>query len=840
VRVPVLARFAGREARGAAGRLSFFVACLAVGVAAVTAVSGLTAAVDAGVRGEARTLLAADLAVSGSRPPGAALDRVLERIPGAQRSDVRELLTVVAAETPGAGGSQLVSLKAVESGYPFYGSLRIEPRDGFDPADPRAAAVAPELAERLDLAIGDELLVGGHGFRVAGLVQAEPDRLGVRLGLAPRVLVGAAGLDRTGLETFGSRVEYRALVRLPEDVDATAVAGAVREALPDAAYLQIETWSDAQPNLRNGLRRVERYLALVALLSLLVGGVGVGLAVRSFLATRMEALAVLRCLGLTAPAAASVYLGEALVLGALGGLAGVAAATALLAAAPGVAGGVLRAELIDPWQPGAVLRGLALALAVTLLFAWEPLVAAARVPVARVFRRDAEPLAPSRGGRWLTAAVLAAGVTGLGALQARSWSWGVAFTAGLLAIVGVLQAGAWALTRLSVLRTRFRLPPALRHALAALGRPGAGVLGAVVALGLGITLVLGLLLIERRLVAQLDAEVPADAPSAFLVDIRPSDWPAVRDLLVEQGAVGVRSVPMVVARLREVDGRPVDQILAGSENDGDSRRWALTREQRITYLDELPDDNRIVAGALWSEPERPEVSIETGFAHEIGARLGSTLLLDVQGVSIALAVTSLREVEWRTFGINFFLVAEPSALEAAPQMRVATARLPPGRELAVQDLLARRFPGVTVLRVGEILDRVANLLERLALGVRLLGGFAVLAGLAILGGAISASSVRRTQEVALLKALGMSRRGVIAALGCEYALLGVVAGLIGVAAGAVLAYFVTTRGLDLPWQLDWGECLALFAASVALAVAGGLVASLRALRARPAALLEEG
>jgi putative ABC transport system permease protein len=296
-----------------------------------------------------------------------------------------------------------------------------------------------------------------------------------------------------------------------------------------------------------------------------------------------------------------------------------------------------------------------------------------------------------------------------------------------------------------------------------------------------------------------------------------------------------------MARLSAIDGVRAQDLVERPNQQGrdgrDGRRWALTREQRLTYMRELPEDNRIVEGALWSDPERAEVSIEQEFASDIGVRVGSTLRFDVQGVPIDVVVTSLRTVDWQTFGINFFLVVEPGVLEQAPQQRLAVARLPLGSEQRVQDQVAAEYPNITLLRIREILEKVLNVLGRISLGIRFLGGFTVVAGVAILAGAISAGTARRGREVALLKTLGMTRRGVAATFAVEYALIGLVAGTIGTLGGTALAWGVVTRGFEIPWKLDPAIMVLALAASVALAVVAGLAASFRALERRPIEIL---
>lgn len=831
-----------RESRGSRGRLVFFTACLAVGVAAVVAVAGLGASLDRTIRSEARQLLAADLAVKGSRPIPDEVVAVARGVRGASLSFVKELATVVALprDVAAAGSrSQLVELKAVEAGYPFYGRPVLEPdRPLGELLDPEGIVIAPEVATRFSLGVGDRLRVGEADFVVRGVVRSEPDRVGGGFALGPRVFTSVTGLDRARLEQLGSRIEHRLLLKLPDGTpgaEAGALAERIKAVLPDRGWHQVETFSDAQPALRNGLRRAERFLGLVALLSLIVGGIGVAQTVRAWIAGRMDAIAILRCLGVRPREVLALYAGQTTLLALLGSAVGAAAGIGILAVVPAFVGDVLPAGAIRPWQPWAVARGIGLGLGVALLFSLPPLVGLGRVTPLRVFRRDAEPLPVSRLASGAAGIAVVAGIFAIAWAQSHSWRLGALFAFGIVAAAALLAGAAWGATRgLGTAPRRFARVW-LRHGLSALARPGAGTLGGIVALGIGVLVVLGMWLVQTRLGEELRADLPKNAPTAFFVDIQTDQIRDVESILERAGSTGVTSVPIVTARLASIDGRRAEDLARGARDEGRAR-WVFTREQRLTYGPQLPKDNVVVEGALWSDP-RPEISVERDFARDLAVEVGSTIVLDVQGVPVELLVSSLRTVDWRTFGINFFLVVEPGVLEQAPQARVAVARIPTGEEGSVRDALAEAHPNVTMLPIRDILEKVVAVLDRVGLAVRILGGFTVVAGIVILGGAVSAGSSRRGREVALLKTLGMTRRDVIAVFAVEYALVGLVAGVIGAAGAGVLAWGVLERGMDLRAGLGPTPFLVAVVAAAALAVLAGIAASAGALARRPVEVL---
>ena len=839
-------KIALRESRRSTGRIGLFVACIAVGVAAVVLVAGLSNSVTGGIKGEGRRLLAADVAVEGRRPLPPELDSIVDgwaserfdKDAKTERADVREFVSVVAA--PKGDKSQLAELKIVRGDYPFYGGLELDPArplGGLLAAD--TAVVAPALLIQLDLTVGDSLQIGGQPFRIVGTVEKEPDQLEVSFTLGPRVFISPAGLDRTSLVDRGARVSYTALFKLPAGAtadDAEALRLRIEKDIPDSEAYGTRTFANAQPSLRRAFDRMGRYLGLVGLLSLLVGGVGVAQVARVWLASRMNDIAVLRCVGMTPAGVVWVFLLQTLAMAVAASVIGAALGTGLMWLLPRFLGGLLPAELVRPWQPAAVAYGVLLGVAVALVFTLPLLIGLRRVPPARVLRRDAEPTRAGWGANLATIALVVGGVWVAATIQAESFKYGSYFAGGLVAAVLFLALAAAGAGRLTRLLPRDFGGLRLRHGIAHLGRPGAATVGAIVALGLGVTFVFATSLVQRHLEDRLRTELPADAPSTFLLDVQTDQLAPLKDLLAREGATGVDSQPIVTARFESVNGRTVASI---TDDAGDGPRpnvRTLRRELRVTYGPSLPRGNTVIRGAFPSG-NPAGVSIEERFAGEIGVKVGDAITLDVQGVPVPLVVTSIRSIDWSTFGINFFMFAEPGPLDDAPQTNVAVARFPSGDLARLQTEVVREFPNVTVIQIRDILEKVAAVLQNLAFAVRLLGLFIIVAGVVVLGGTVAATQARRSREVALLKTVGMTRGDVAAVFAVEYALTGAVAAVVGIVAALLLAWAVLTRLMELPWSPRVSELLLAFAVTVVLSVVAGLLASVRALRARPSEML---
>ncbi|HEX6882506.1 MAG TPA: FtsX-like permease family protein [Planctomycetota bacterium] len=832
--VGVVLRAARRESRGARGRLVFFTGCLALGAMAVVGVAGLVDSVRAAIALQSQELLGADVWIRSRRALPEELERELAaaRAAGARQADVRLAQTMARATATDA--SRLVELKAVGPGFPFHGTLVLEPPGTLDALlDPERVVIAAELASAIGAQVGDEVALGAARFTVAALVLDEPGRLDPTFTAGPRVFSSLEGFERMQLGGIGSRITQGVLLALPPEAGpAAAWVEGLRERAGDPRDVRFDSHDEAQPQVRRAARRVERFLGLVALLSLILGGVGVAEIVRAWIGTRVQSVAVLRVLGFTPRQVLAIFAGHVVALAVAGSAVGAVLGSFLPLFVPRLLPELLPAGLVIGWAPLSILRGVGLGTLVALAFSLPALSAVWRVAPVRVLRHEAEPLPPRRAVTLAALALLLAAVYVAAWVQGGEADEAGWFTLGTLALFGLLAGGARGLTKLAAVLPRRRLAPLLVQGVAALARPGAGVLGAVVALGLGTLVVLTLVLVRGRLAERLSSALPIGGASVFFLDLQSDQRAELERILAEEQASSVRIVPLATARLAAIDGVPIE-ALAERRDGGGRGRWALTREQRITWQAELTPDNRIVAGEWWSDPARLEVSLEEDFAEDIGAALGSTLRFDLQGVPIELLVTSLRQVEWESFGINFFLVAEPGALDEAPHSLLAAADVPREREQRVQDRVSATLSNVTVIRVRAILDKVRHVLARAGLAVEVLGAFTALVGLVLLAGVASLGAARRTREAALWKVLGQTRAGVARLFGLEFALQGFVAGFLGALGACTLAWAFLEHVLELDGAIPWWTAPLAGLAAALLSALCGLAACARALAVRP-------
>ena len=532
----------------------------------------------------------------------------------------------------------------------------------------------PALLRRLGLERGDQLRIGDALFTVAGEVRSEPDRMEASLAPGPRVFLSMDGLKRSGLSGTTGRMTFKALYRTPDAASATELAEWLQQQPDVASWTRVQTWTSGNPGVERAIGQSETFLGLVALLSLLVGGAGVAQVIRAWLARRLDAVATLRCLGMTPAEVGRVYLAQTAVLGLAGSLVGAVVGTVCLMVVPSLLGDILPPGAIDPVQPLAVLQGTALGTGIALLFAWAPLQRAQRVPPIRVLRRtvrasDTEP----DGERFTSGALLAAALVGVSVLQAGDLTTGMIFSGAIAVVVMILGLVAdrlsAALGRLGERQDRW----VVRHALRALGRPGAGTMSAMVALALGVVVVLGTWLLQHRVTSQLTDAFPDTAPSAFLIDVQSDQWDQVEGVLDTMQADRVQSARMVMGRIAAIDGQSTESLVADL---ADEARWAYTREQRLGLRSEIPSHNEITQGAWASLPDVAEVSLEERFAERLGVGWGSSVTFDIQGVQVPLQVTSIRTVRWESMEMNFFCLWSPACSTMHPTHESLPSRSP--------------------------------------------------------------------------------------------------------------------------------------------------------------------
>lgn len=867
-----LLTLAWRESRFARRRLFLFLSAISLGVAALVAVKGFAANLSRGVREQSKSLLGADAVLASRQPFAKRSEALLDSLARSGVAVARVTSFNSMALQPGSGAVRFVQVRAMDPGFPFYGTIETEPAGAWRAfSTGRNAVVDPALLIGLRAAVGDSISLGEARFRVIGTLQKVPGDVDIASAFAPRVYIPSAYLEATKLVGFGSRVDYAAYLRLPQPAVVNALLQSHRP-LFRGEHVRTQTAAEQQQGLERTLRRLSSYLGLVGVFALLLGGIGVASAMGSYIAQKVDTVAMLRCLGATARQVIGIYLLQAVVMGLAGAVVGVVLGSLVQAVLPRLVMGLLPVEAEIRPDGVAMLTGVGVGVWTAVVFALLPLLGVRRVSPLTTLRRKVEVLAaPARDpARWLAVGALAASVYLLLALQVRNAWLGAGLTLGIVAALLLLWLAAWGLMRGVHAIPRERLGYTARQGLANLYRPGNQTRTVVVALGFGVFLISTLLLLQHNLLLPLRTE-GASRANLVLWDVQEDQEPRVVALLRESGAPILQRAAIVPMRIASVNGREVrprgagagseeesdtasappegrDEARRGGEGGGERRQpegWAARREYRSTYRDEATGSERITAGAWWDPRTVPAngpypVSLEEGIAQDLGVVLGDSIVWDVQGVRIPTAVTSLRSVDWLRFEPNFFAVFPTVALQRAPQSWVVLTRADSSDARAeVQRRIVEGFPNVSVLDLTQVQRSLDEVIDRITAVIRFLALFCIATGFVVLLGSVSTSRLQRVRESVLLKTLGATRRQIGAILFVEYLLLGLLAAAVGIVLSLAAGWALAHRVFDLTFDAAPLPLLALGAAVSLLAVVVGVWASREVFESTPMEAIRE-
>jgi putative ABC transport system permease protein len=827
-------RLARRELRGGVRGFRVFLACLALGVAAIAGIGSLAAAVTQALRDDARLLLGGDVELSFTHREAAAEQRAHLEASG-RVSTVAEMR----AMARGVDTRALVELKAVDTVYPLVGAMRLQGgqdlattlvrRDGV-----WGAAVERSTLVRLGIGLGDRFRIGEASYVARALIEAEPDRSASVLTIGPRVMVALASLVDTQLVQPGSLVRWQYRVALDPGHAPAAWTDDLKRRFPQAGW-RIRSLGDATPGLQRWVERIGMYLTLVGLTALLVGGVGVANAVRSFVDGKTATIATLKCIGAPSELVLRVYLVLVMVMAALG----IAIGLAIGGGVPAIVGPAI-GELIGVRVRGTLhalplTLGAAYGVLVAFAFALWPVARVRNVPAAALFRALIAPPAWSPGRDVLALTIGAFVVLALLAVAtAFDQKLAAAFVVGAAVTVIVFRLAASAIARVARLIAAPHRP-SLRLALANLHRPGSGIAGIVLSLGLGLTVLMIIALVHGNFARALRTQLPEIAPSFFFIDIQPDQLAIFDDVLARaSGIAESRRVPALRGRITALNGVAIDRVPVVPE-----AQWALGSDRGLTYSPVPPAGSRIVAGEWWPADYRgpPLVSFDAQLARGMGLKLNDTITINVLGRDVTARISNLRAIDWTTLGINFTLIFAPGTLEGAPQTWIATAAVDRQHEDALERAVIDRLPNVSSIRVRDALASVSEVMGSIAAAAQLTAMVTLAAGALTLAGAIAATQRRRIYDAVVFKVLGARRRDVLASILLEFGLIGLAVAIVAAAIGSLCAWLLVSRYMRVDYLFLPGTLVAVALGAAATIALFGLAGTWRALGQKAAPLL---
>jgi putative ABC transport system permease protein len=840
-------RMAWRESRAAGGKFLFVILAVAMGVGTLTGVKGFSRAFHAVLLREARTLMAADLMVRVFALPAANQTAELDRLAreGVQRTWITETITMLSPENTDA--PILISVKAVDPAvYPFYGHVVLSPPGTLtERLTPATIVVSRDLLLRLNADIGVHVRIGGQDFTVAGIVESEPDRMSGSLNVGPRVMMSRAALERTGLIIPGSRASERFLFRVPAAVSIDKVHTDLKKVFQESL---ITDFRQTNPTIQQGLERATVFLSLVSLIALIVGALGVAMAIDAHLQQKLDSIAIMKCIGARSTQIIRIYTIQTLGLGLCGGLLGIVAGFGVQATFP-----LLLARYFSTLPRLSIdfvsaIQGLGIGLLATLLFTLPPLLSIRRIRPGLILRRDVTTDTRTWREKWIDArpsaiagAFILAGIGGIATWLSESLRTGVYFVIALAASLVFMAALGWLLLR--GLRwfgrhLAWRLRPSLRHGIANLYRPGAHTQSALIALGIGVMFTLTVYLVQRGMLSEMRNNAPPGMPNVFLLDMTPLNRDGVMQLVARQKGLAEKpeSVGTVSVKIAAINGVALDR----EKLKGIERHYASTVSG--TESAGRPAYTKVVAGAFWDKDHpaaEPEVSVSNEAAKVMHLVPGQHLKWSSPSRTFVTRIAAVHETEAIRLGSRVEFLFSPGALEGLPVIYYGTARIDPKLVPELQKALYTRFPTVTVVNMADLMAVVEEVVDQISLIVRFISAFAILAGAIILASSVAGTRIRRIREVVILKTLGATRRRIAEIFSIEFLILGTVSGLAGSLLATAFSMLLLSRLFASEVRFDIvPNALAVVLTAVVANVAGWL-ASLRILNQRPLEILRE-
>ena len=835
-------RFSLREMRGGLSGFLIFLTCIALGVAAIGGVNSVARAITAGVANEGQALLGGDLRFELNQREVTAPERAFLDSLGtvATSANMRSMVRL-----EDGSDQTLAEVKSIDTAYPLYGALATEPQlpytDLFGEKAGVFGAAAPDLMfERLGLKPGARVKLGNAIFELRAKLLAEPDAVSDGFGFAPRLLISQEGLAASGLVQPGSLVEHASKVKVPvgtSEADITAMRTRATTDFPQAGW-SIRTRTNAAPALSSNIERFSQFLTLVGLTSLVVGGVGVANAVRAYLDGKRGVIATFKSLGASGGFVFTVYLVQILIIAGIGILIGLV----LGALMPFVASAALQNVLPVPAEggiyPGALAMAALFGLLVTLAFALLPLGRARDVPATALFREMGFEGSSLPRRIYVGLALDIAVVLALLSIWfsgdrriAMIFVGAVIFSFIVLRVVG--NGVQWLARKSPRVRST-----SLRLAIGNIHRPGALTPSVVLSLGLGLTLLVTLALIDGNLRQQITGSLPERAPNFFFVDIQPDEVQDFAAFIKAQAPKGdLVQVPMLRGRVVEINGLDVQKVKVPAQG-----AWVLRGDRGLTYSDAIPENASLAEGVWWAKDYagEPLVSFSAQEGREIGLKVGDTLTVNVLGRNVTARIANFRDVKWESMGINFVMVFSPNTFAGAPHSWLATLTEKDAtseQESKLLNAVTRQFPAVTSVRVKDALDIVNRLVGQLGTAIRAAASVALIASVLVLSGALAAGNRARIHDAVVLKTLGATRRTLIAAFSLEYALIGLATAAFALFAGGVASWFVVSRVMGLPSSFSPQVALVTVVAALVLTVGFGLAGTWRVLGHKAAPVL---
>jgi len=710
---------------------------------------------------------------------------------GLKTSEISQFSTMLSA----GGAFQLTSVKAVDGDYPLRGEIEWQsglqaPRQMLQQG-PASGEIwlNPRLLGLLDIAIGEQVTIGETELTVSGLLLREPDSSFNFSAFAPRAMMHFVDVAATNVIQPGSRVRHKLLLAGDENL-LNDFENTVQPAIDSGDY----RWRDARDGdtIGESLNKAENFLLLGGSLAVLLAVVAIAVASREYALQQRDTVALLKTLGLTSSAIRRLYATRLLLWGVLATLAGLLIAVPFAWFLSAMTAQLMAQPLEFSLQIWTLWPALLTALLVLFAFALPPIDRLRKTPAMQVLRS-----LPQLDKGFLVKDSVVSGllVFGLLWLFAGELKLVLSLLAGLSVLMVVLLVFGWLFV--SSVRSFKGGSTAWRSAIVALHRHKRATLSQLAVFAMTMMLAATLVLVRSSLLADWQAQLPEDAPNHFLVNIAPETVDDVDTFLSSEQLQRSPLYPMVRGRLTAINDQPAKEVALNPDDD------ELRRELNLTAAASYPDDNKIIAGQWFSEGDNEGLSIEQSLAESLGVTLGDKLGFTAGSDTFSARVTSIRSVQWDNMQPNFYIMfPENGAIKDLPTTYLSSFYLDPVDKSVLNDFILQ-FPTVSVLEIDHIIERIQDIIQQVTQAVEAILLLILLAALAVMVAVVSATMSERQREGALLRTLGAQQSLLVKATMLEFALIGLVAGILGVLAAEVTVWALQYRMFGGEFRWHW-------------------------------------
>ena len=799
---PFIWKTAWRDSRSERKKLLLFASAIIMGVAALVSVNSFGDNLSKEVDNQAKSLLGADIVLESRKPISTRIDSLADSLQVTRASEISFTSMVL---FPTSGGTRLSQVRAISGDYPFYGEFETKPANALSALKGEGFALVDEaMLIQYGVNIGDSIRIGASTLIVNAAILGIPGESAAASLVGPRVYISMKDLDQTRLLQPGSIAQWKSYWLLPPSTSTQDVVEILRP-VTRSEQVSLDTVEERRQGVNAIVANVTRFLNIIGYLALLLGALGIASSIHVYSRRKVHTVAILRCLGLRANQAVSVFLIQTLFFGFLGTKIGVGLGVMIQILFPVVMKDFLPVEVNFGVSLDAIIQGFTTGLIVTVLFSLLPLMGVRNVSPLAVLRSDANEQSPRKDPAIISLVVL--GVITLiffAIVQTGNILYGLVLSASVALSTIVLAFLSWGIIRLAKKVDTESWSYLMRQGLANLHRPKNQTIVLILSLGLGTTLIMTQLIIQHNLLKQVEVVGAEGQPNLILFDVQADQIDGVKRIIREQELPVFFEVPVVTMRLNKINGRSVEAIVQDSTNT--IPRWALNREYRSTYRSEIVETETLLEGTMTAEWSLMDgaipISLEEDIAKDLGVSLGDSITIDVQGVLMETRVGSIRKVDWQRVQPNFFIVFPDGPLNEAPQFFVLVSRTENRQaSAAVQRSIVENYPNVSAVDLELILTTAKSILDKAAFVIRFMALFSIGTGLIVLAGSVIVSKFERIRENVLLRTIGASKKQVLGILLAEYSFLAFFAALAGLVLAIVVGWVMSIFVFDGPFSI---------------------------------------